>query len=610
MNYMDRRLSFARNWSKLLVCLITLTFGCKEDIDKTTTVHTTQGILGFVQKGPFVSGSTVTIQVLDSLFNPTGQSYTVTTIDDFGSFELQSEVTGTYIEILGLGYYFNEVAGTISNSSLNLRALARVKEDLKTNVNVLTTLSKNRIIYLVKNEKMNFAEAKKQAESEVLGLFNIPYEETYDFNLMDIRKDGSENAILLAISSILQGGLSVGELSELLSKIILDIETDGKINNSTTVQTIYNNASNLTLASIRANLMSRYSSLGIQHPVPSFESYAKKLIPLSVKKTIPLNFEEQVRFDLDKVSIYFNKSIDIATVSNNNIIVRTASGDEIAGSFTYLPDSFKIEFKPTVELLPETTYNVQISSRLKASDDDMLLAGHTFEFNTVNIDLIGNLLALYSFNNNALDESGNGQHGSAINVDFGHDINGITGNACTFSGEGSYLELPNVLNMTELVWTYSIWFKLDDLESGTAPILLGTRLSANTFWDIPFYIRSSTKTITTYNETALAIPDEISLNNWYHLAVVIDNGTISMYLNGQLKSSNTGFWSTQKNPGYVDFLGDATGSYEYYTGKYYVSEKYRGELAPTYMKGSVDNIRFYRRALNKFEIKKLFEEKK
>jgi hypothetical protein len=607
---MNRRHSFLRNWSKLLACLIALTFGCKEEVDKTTTVHTTQGVSGFVQKGPFVSGSTITIQVLDSLFNPTGQSYTVTTIDDFGSFDLQSEVTGTYIEIIGQGYYFNEVAGTISNSSLNLRAIARVKEDLKSNVNVLTTLSKNRIIYLVKSEKMSFSEAKKQAESEVLGLFNIPYEETYDFNLMDIRKDGSENAILLAISSVLQGGLSVGELSELLSKIILDIEVDGEINNNTTVQTIYNNASSLVLGSIRQNLITRYGSLGIQHPVPSFESYAKKLIPLGIKKTIPLNFEEQVRFDLDKISIYFNKAIDIATVNNNNITVRTASGEEISGSFTYLADSFNIEFKPTVELLPETTYNVQISSNLKASDDDMLLAGFTFEFNTVNVDVISNLLAHYSLNGNAFDESGNSQHGSSINVGFGADVNGIVGQACTFSGEGSYLELPNVLNMTELAWTYSIWFKLDDLVSGTAPVLLGTRLSANSFWDIPLYIRSSTKTITTYNETALAIPDEISLNNWYHLAVVIDNGTISMYLNGQLKSSKTGFWSSQKNPGYDDFLGDATGSYEYYTGKYYVSEKYRGELAPTYMKGSVDNIRFYKRALNKFEIKKLHDEKK
>jgi len=30
---------------------------------------------------------------------------------------------------------------------------------------------------------------------------------------------------------------------------------------------------------------------------------------------------------------------------------------KVAGSFTYVPDSFKIEFRPTAELLPEIKYN-------------------------------------------------------------------------------------------------------------------------------------------------------------------------------------------------------------------------------------------------------------
>jgi hypothetical protein len=595
---------------KLFIPIIFITLGCKDDIENVNTViPSTKGILGFVQKGPFVSGSNITIQVLDSLFNPTGQSYTVTTIDDFGSFDLQSEVKGSYIEIIAQGYYFNEVAGLISNSALTLRAISSVKEDLKSNVNVLTTLSKNRIIYLVKNEDKKFAEAKKQAETEILDLFNIPYEDSYDFNLMDIRKDGDENAILLAISSILQGGLSVGELSELLSKIILDIEKDGVIDTNTLVQTIYNNALSLKLSSIRTNLMSRYNALGIQHPIPSFELYAKKLIPLIVKNTVPSNFESQVRFDLDKISVSFNKEIKQTSISSDNFIVTIPNGEKVAGSFNYVADSFRIEFNPTSELLPEVKYKIQILSDLEATDGDKLLGGHSFEFNTVNIDINSNLLALYLLNGNALDESGNNQHGNGVNVQFGADINGNIGSACTFSGEGTYLELPNVLNMTELVWTYSIWFKLDDLPSGTAPVLLGTRLSANAFWDIPLYIRSSIKAIATYNGAVSGISDVISLNTWYHVVLVIDNGVITMYLNGQLKSSKTDFWSGQNNSGYEDFLGNSIGSYEFYTGKYYISERFRGESFPSYMKGSVDNIRFYRRALNKFEVKKLFDDK-
>ena len=83
----------------------------------------------------------------------------------------------------------------------------------------------------------------------------------------------------------------------------------------------------------------------------------------------------------------------------------------------------------------------------------------------------------------------------------------------------------------------------------------------------------------------------------------------SFYVNGELKSSKSGFWSTQKNPGYPDFNGDAVGSFEYYTGNYYISQKYPEEDFPLYMKGAVDNVRFYKRALNKFEVRKLYDSK-
>jgi len=135
---------------------------------------------------------------------------------------------------------------------------------------------------------------------------------------MDISKDGPENAILLAISSVLQGTLSVGQLSELLSKIILDIEPDGTVETNATSVAIYNNAFSLQLASVRNNMNIRYSALGIQYPIPPFELYAKRLIPLSVIRTIPKNSESQVRFDLDKIAVYFNKELNQNSVNGSN----------------------------------------------------------------------------------------------------------------------------------------------------------------------------------------------------------------------------------------------------------------------------------------------------
>ncbi|HRZ80484.1 MAG TPA: hypothetical protein P5044_10785, partial [bacterium] len=45
-------------------------------------------IAGYVQKGPFAQGSEITIAEIDSELVPIGTSYTTSTIDDFGSFEI------------------------------------------------------------------------------------------------------------------------------------------------------------------------------------------------------------------------------------------------------------------------------------------------------------------------------------------------------------------------------------------------------------------------------------------------------------------------------------------------------------------------------------------
>jgi len=67
---------------------------------------------------------------------------------------------------------------------------------------------------------------------------------------------------------------------------------------------------------------------------------------------------------------------------------------------------------------------VEISNELEASDDNKLLGGYAFGFNTVNVDIFGNLLAYYTFDGNSLDASGHSLDGNAVNVQFGADING------------------------------------------------------------------------------------------------------------------------------------------------------------------------------------------
>lgn len=228
---------------------------------------------GFVQKGPFVSGSQITIQELDNTLTPTGDVYQTTINDDFGSFSLNSTINSHYIEVIANGYYFNEVSGTLSSGPLTLRALADPDDTAKININILTTLAKSRIEYLMNELGLPFVAARTHAEMEILAIFNINIPNLTSFSEMNIAEPGVSNAILLAISATLQADNTVAKLSELISKIALDIKDDGDIDNQSTVEQILNNGKLLNVVQIRNNIESRYSSLGLSVTIPPFEDY-------------------------------------------------------------------------------------------------------------------------------------------------------------------------------------------------------------------------------------------------------------------------------------------------------------------------------------------------
>ncbi|PCJ52707.1 MAG: hypothetical protein COA79_23315 [Planctomycetota bacterium] len=234
---------------------------------------TTYDVSGCIQKGPFISGSRVTIQELKKNLTPTGKVYETSTNDDFGSFELSNNFNSKFVEIITNGFYFNEVTGSLSTANLTLRTLSKLSVNKNFNVNILTTLSRERIEYLVVKQEMLFEDAELQAETEILSLFHIQESETLRFNEMDISEDNESSAILLAISVILQGDISVPELSEFIAKLILDLKEDGVVNNSDLLDQIRNNSIHLNLPNIRTNTASRYSSLGLVVNIPNFENY-------------------------------------------------------------------------------------------------------------------------------------------------------------------------------------------------------------------------------------------------------------------------------------------------------------------------------------------------
>jgi hypothetical protein len=230
-------------------------------------------LTGYIQKGPFINGSSITIQALDENLNPTGDSYQTTISNSVGSFSLGSEINSKYIEIIASGFYFNEVSGSLSNANITLRAISDLSISQNVNVNILTTLEIDRIKFLMSNNGKSLLEARNQAEKEILKIFNIDEPSILNFNKMDISKNGDSNAILLAISVILQGESSEAELSELISRLKIDLKEDGILDSQDDKDELKNNSFNLQLKQIRSNIENRYSNLGVVITVPNFEGF-------------------------------------------------------------------------------------------------------------------------------------------------------------------------------------------------------------------------------------------------------------------------------------------------------------------------------------------------
>ncbi len=258
---------------------------CKDD---SNDVITKDKITGYIQKGPFLNGTSISISELNNDLSQTGKSFSSQIKDNQGTFELTNvQLSSPYVELKADGFYFNEVTGLTSSSQLILYALADVTNANSLNVNVISTLEKARVERLVSGG-LSFSESKKQALSEILAIFSLSKSDIQSSELLDINKTGDDNAILLAISAILQGYRSEAELSELLANLSSDISTDGKLDSETLGTALISHAKFLNTAKIRENLEQRYQEIGATAQVPAFEKYITRFIEKSTFKATDL----------------------------------------------------------------------------------------------------------------------------------------------------------------------------------------------------------------------------------------------------------------------------------------------------------------------------------
>jgi len=269
-------------YKKLMLAIIFISLGgCINQAPKENFVLTND-IIGSIQKGPFISGSSINYFTLDSEFNQTGSAFNTQTINDIGTFEIKSGLSSETSNFLFVsqGFYFNEITGEISEVPLTLYLVSNILDRSSVKINLLTSLEKNRILYLIKNGS-TYTEAVTKAHDDVLKVFYLSKSDIKEAQDLDITESGDDNAILLAISLILQGNSSTAELSDLVSDIALDIEKDGVLNNSNLGSQLKVNGLSLDFSEVKKNLDTFYNENGIQINVPDFSKYIKQFNTLN-----------------------------------------------------------------------------------------------------------------------------------------------------------------------------------------------------------------------------------------------------------------------------------------------------------------------------------------
>ena len=258
-------------WSKFfgVLAVSAMFWACSSSDDKSVAGGSTEdaGIIaikdldvaGVTQKGPFVKGSAVTVQGIDcKTLKQTDEHFEGEVKSDKGDFtvkEVSLKSTCALFEVTGL--YRSEITGKKSSKELTLRALTDLKDRENVNINILTNLEYERLLHLVTEKGKTFAEAKAQAEAEVLAAFDIAgsFE---DFENLNIFESGDGNAALLAVSVMMQAETDDAGLAKRIDKFADSFAESGNWKDSATKKAISEWAieatANGVLDSIRKNV--------------------------------------------------------------------------------------------------------------------------------------------------------------------------------------------------------------------------------------------------------------------------------------------------------------------------------------------------------------------
>ena len=229
--------------------------GSTSSVPPATTYTATAGV---AQKGPLMAGSTVAVRELGLNLSATGNLYTYATTS-MGVFTPGDKYASALLTVTATGSYADEVTGAASDGPVTLTSYANLGSESVLNVNVLTTLAYARINTLLNTNGMTFADARAQAEREVLAAFGIVLGTSPGaFGSLDASADTDGGHLLAALSSAVVQGRSSAQVAALLATLQADIASNGANVPSADLQPLLLGEQALNLNKVAANLATIY----------------------------------------------------------------------------------------------------------------------------------------------------------------------------------------------------------------------------------------------------------------------------------------------------------------------------------------------------------------
>src|SRR4030042_3644995 len=154
------------------------------------------------------------------------------------------------------------------------------------------------------------------------------------------------------------------------------------------------------------------------------------------------------------------------------------------------------------------------------------------------------LIAYYPFNNNANDESGNGNNAIFYLVTVTTDRCGISNSACYFNGTDNYISLPpdNFVDIHE--YTYSLWMRVTSLPSPSIDgwIMLAVGSATESYAQAVSIHPDGSLFGGSYNignnpVLTMAQTETVKTGQWIHGVLIRDSLRLRIYVNGNLMAN-------------------------------------------------------------------------